>query len=232
MHTKYYDRLENLFTLKSDNLIANEILERGFCYSEFQKKKLLFIGINPSYLSDAQRESHHYCIEDALKGYPKYFAKFKELAKNTKYENDWTYIDLFFFRETDQNKIKYFLEHNIDFIIEQLNITNQIINDVNPELIVVCNSGASNFFGINKKEENNIWMGYDFVFDEEFCVEIVTGLNNKSVIRDRNLTQNTIGKPVLFSSILTYLDVHSKKRLNWIIRKIGDNHTILRNKYL
>ena len=231
MHTKFYNKLEKLFNYHSKNSIVNEILVRGFCYSEFQKKKLLFIGINPSYLSDAKRESHHYNIDEALKGYPKYFGKFKDLVKNSKYEEDWTYIDLFFFRETDQNKIKYLLDHDIDFLIEQLNITNEIINDINPELIVVCNSGASNFFGINKNDNNNIWMGYNFSFDEDFGVEIIRGLHNETILRNITLTNNIIGKPIIFSSILTYLDIHSKKRLNWIIRKVGDNFETLKNKY-
>lgn len=87
-------------------------------------------------------ESHHYCIKKASQEYPKYFGKFQELANKTKYENDWTYIDLFNFRETDQNKIKYFINNDLDFIVEHLKLTNEIINEINPEVIVVCNSGV------------------------------------------------------------------------------------------
>ena len=223
MHREYFNRLENLFNYKSKNENVNQILRRGFCYSEFQRKNLLFVGINPSYLPDAKPESHHYCIKKALQQYPKYFGKFQELVYETKYENDWTYIDLFNFRETDQNKIKFFIDNDLDFIVEHLKLTNEIINEINPEIIVVCNSAASNFFGINEKGRQNVWLGFDFYFNEDFGVEIVNGLKKESILKNTSEIENLMGKPFLFSSILTYLDVHSKKRLNWIIKKIGKN---------
>ena len=231
MHKKYFEKIEKIFNFKSNNEEVNRILSRGFCYSEFQSKKLLFVGINPSYLPDAKIESHHYCVEDALKEYKKYFGKFEELAKGTKYENDWTYIDLFFFRETEQKKIQNLLNNDIDFIVNQLRLTNEIINEINPEIIVVCNSSSSRFFGINKNNDENIWLGYNFTFDNEYCAEVITSLDNNSIIEDKNKIENLIGTPVLFSSILTYQDTHSKKRLNWIIKRVGENITNLKKKY-
>lgn len=223
MYQKYFSRLESLFNYKSKNENVNQILKRGFCYSEFQNNKLLFIGINPSYLPNANIESHHYCIKKASQDYPKYFGKFQELVNKTKYENDWTYIDLFNFRETDQNKIKYFINNDLDFIVEHLKLTNEIINEINPEVIVVCNSGASNFFGINEKQGKNVWLGFDFYFNEDFGVEIMNGIKKESILNNMSEINNLVGKPFLFSSILTYLDIHSKKRLNWIIKRIGEN---------
>ena len=71
MYQKYFSRLESLFNYKSKNENVNQILKRGFCYSQFQNNKLLFIGINPSYLPNANIESHHYCIKKASQDYPK-----------------------------------------------------------------------------------------------------------------------------------------------------------------
>ena len=123
----------------------------------------------------------------------------------TKYENDWTYIDLFNFRETDQNKIKYFINNDLDFIVEHLKLTNEIINEINPEVIVVCNSGASNFFGINEKQGKNVWLGFDFYFNEDFGVEIMNGIKKESILNNMSEINNLIGKPFLFSSILISL---------------------------
>ena len=231
MHKKYFEKIENIFNYKSNNNETTKIINRGFCYSEFNKKKLLFIGINPSYLPNAKLESHYYCVEAALNGYKKYYGKFQELARGTKYESDWTYIDLFFFRETEQNKINNIIDNDIDFIISQLRLSNEIINDINPEIIVVCNSGSANFFGINKTINKNIWLGYDFIFDEDYGIEIITGINHQSIIEKNNIPKNIIGTPILFSSTLTYLDMHNKKRLHWTIERVGKNIMKLKNKY-
>lgn len=231
MHEKYFEKIQSIFNHKSQNTEVNEIISRGFCYSEFTTKKLLFVGINPSYLNGANKSSHHYCVSDAVTAYKKYFGKFQDLVKGTKYESDWTYIDLFFFRETDQNKIQNIISNDIDFIISQLKLTNEIINEINPEIIVVCNSGSANFFGINKKDNQNIWLGYDFTFDKDFGIDVITGISEESILAKKPESENIIYTPVLFSSILTYLDVHSKKRLNWIIDKVGCNIEVLKKKY-
>ena len=224
MFKKYKVELDKIFEYQSDTNSNKEIVERGYCYSEFQKKKLLFIGMNPSFVKESIVGSHSYCIADALTGYNRHYGKFQDLVKETKYEDDWTYIDLFYFRETEQVKIQEIIKYDTEFLINQLEITNEIIKEINPELIVVCNSGASNFIGINKTDdEKNVWLGYDFEFDENFGIEKLIGINKNSILKNVILSNNLKGKPFLFSSTLTYLDKFNKKRLNWIIKKVGDN---------
>ena len=224
MHSKYYEKIQEIFQINSKSAFVNELKNRGFCFSEFQKKKLLFVGINPSYLKDSVNDSHSYSVNDAVNNYKKHYGKFQDLVNKTKYENDWTYIDLFFFRETDQNKVYDIIDTDVDFIIQQLNITHEIINEINPEIVVVCNSGASNFFGINNVDsKNNIWLGYDFKFDDNFGVEVVKSINKKSILITQDKEQKVIGTPFLFSSTLTYLDNFNKKRLKWIIERVGNN---------
>lgn len=231
MYRKYFKEIDRIFQHKSKKEELNEIIKRGFCYSEFEQKKLLFVGINPSYLKDLKPENFHYNVYKAVIDYKKHYAKFLDLLKNTKYEKDWTYIDLFFFRETNQNIISKIINSDIDFIVNQLKLTNKIINEINPEIVVVCNSGASNFFGINKIKEENIWLGYKFTFDKDFGIEVVTNIDEKSILDNTNDLQNIIGKPFLFSSTLNYLDSHNKKRLNWIINLVGENIETIKNKY-
>lgn len=224
MFAKYKNKLVQIFEYQANSTSTKEIIERGFCFSEFQKKKLLFIGMNPSYVKGSIVGSHSYSVADALIGYNRHYGKFQDLVNETKYENDWTYIDLFYFRETEQFKIGEVIKEDVEFIIKQLQITDEIINEINPEIIVVCNSGASNFFGINKVDnKHNIWLGYDFKFDENLGIERIIGINKNSILDSKNISENIFGKPFLFSSTLTYLDNFNKKRMKWIIKKVGEN---------
>ncbi len=153
-----FEELSSIFKYKSNNIQIQEIIERGFVWSKLKKRKLLFIGINPSFPINAIKESYSYHIENAIRDYPSHYKKSTELIDNTTYENDWSYIDLFQFRETNQNKIFDFLKNDPQFIVAQLRLTYKIIQYINPEIIVVCNSRASDFFGINKFESNKKWM--------------------------------------------------------------------------
>ena len=221
-------QLDRIFGYKSKNEKSLQIINRGYCFAEIEFKKLLFVGINPSYLEGYENDSFSYDSQKAVIEYPRYFKKFTSLLDGTDYENLWTYLDIFHFRETNQEKVAHLIENDVEFIIEQLRLTHYIINQLNPELIVVCNSGASNFFGINKihntKENNetNIWLGYDFEFDEEYGIDVIKGINKNSLIIDLDYSK-LIGKPILFTSTLTYQDKFNKKRLNWIINRISKN---------
>lgn len=220
------EQLDRIFEYKSKNEKSLEIINRGYCFAEIEFKKLLFVGINPSYLEGYENNSFSYDSQKAVIEYPRYFKKFTSLIENTVYENLWTYLDIFHFRETNQEKVNHLIDNDLDFIISQLKLTHNIINQLNPEIIIVCNSGASNFFGINKlfdikkNEETNIWLGYDFEFDEDYGIDIIKGINKNSLVKDLDYS-NLIGKPILFTSTLTYQDKFNKKRLNWIINRIG-----------
>ncbi len=222
---KTYAKLSDLFKYKSSHQDLQEIIERGFVASKFKEGKALFVGINPSFMSDAKTESYLYDIDKAVTDYAKHYKGFVDLVQETKYENDWTYIDLFQFRETDQKKINLFVKNDIDFIVDQLRHSHSIIAKLKPEIIIVCNSGASNFFGINKStQENgklsNVWFGYDFLFDDRYGVDILKEKISESIIN--TVDQIGINTPVIFTSTLTYMSRFDKRRLNWQIRTIGN----------
>ncbi|MCG8203234.1 hypothetical protein G1L01_11450 [Tenacibaculum finnmarkense] len=216
-----FAELKRIFSYKSEFKKNSEIIERGFVCSKIKKEKVLFVGINPSFTSDAKVESYQYDIDNAVKEYPRHYAKFTKLIENTDYQNNWTYVDLFQFRETNQKRIVDLIKFDPQFLVSQLRLTHKIICEINPEFIIVCNSGASDFFGINKwKKSNgwqNVWFGYDFEFDENLGIDIIKSKNKESILTSEN---QLLGTPVLFTSTLTYMSRFDKRRLNWQINRI------------
>lgn len=210
--------------------LVSEIASRRFVYSKVERKKVLFVGFNPSYTSDSKPNGNDYepyDLKEAVERYPKHYKKFQDLADECGVGEDWTYIDLFFFRETEQKKIAEILKDDIgvDFICQQLRLTIDLMEKIKPEIIVVCNSGAREFFGIDEDLETKIWMGYNFIFDEKFGVDVISGMNEKSIKKGVKSTE-LIGIPVLFTSTLNYMDRSSKKRLAWQINQILKYHTL------
>lgn len=220
-----FAELSKIFSYKSEIHNNSEIINRGFVCSQIKKGKVLFVGINPSYTSDAKVESYQYDIEKAVTEYARHYSKFPNLIENTAFQNSWTYIDLFQFRETNQKKVADFIKNDPQFLVSQLRLTHKIICEINPELIIVCNSGASDFFGINKLENTkgwqNVWFGYDFEFDKNLGVDIIKSKNKNSILQEEN--EFLFGTPILFTSTLTYMAKFDKRRLNWQINRIAEN---------
>lgn len=223
---EFENKLELIFNKyskseKDNNPILNRIVERSFVYSEVEpNKKVLFVGMNPSY-DESKEYIQSYSVHDDV--YHKYYNKFKETADSLNIENDWTYTDLFYFRETDQKKIYELIaeQDGLKFICEQLRLTINILEEIKPALIVVCNSGARTFFGKERVEDKIVWMGYKFEFNEELGVDKITGIHQQSLKEIK--TTNLCGIPVFFSGMLTgqrALDNGSYERLKWHIKKV------------
>jgi hypothetical protein len=195
---------------------ANPKFENFSNYSFLFPKSLvtnsiLFIGINPSlnkenFLLDSYDLSHR----DNKHPY------FKKMENISSYCNtDWTHLDLFYFRETKQDIITDILKqpNGVAFLWEQLQITDTLIRESKPKIIVVCNALAGTFLGKDKdiKQNKNVWLGYDFYFDDKL-----------GTYRWKNI-------PVFFSGMLSgqrALDKGSFERLQWHIKKaLTDNET-------
>lgn len=221
--TIVFNELSEIFTYKSNCKRNSDIIDRGFVCSQIKKEKILFVGINPSYTANSKTENFQYNIDQAVIDYPRHYSKFHNLIKDTEYKNNWSYIDLFQFRETDQKKINGFIKNDPQFLVNQLRLTHKIICEINPELIIVCNSGASDFFGIKKKmsksnDWENVWFGYNFEFDENTGVDIIRSKNENSILSKED--DFLIDTPILFTSTLTYMSRFDKRRLTWQITKI------------
>ena len=215
--------LEELFSIKTSNNDVQEIINRGYVCANVEPNEILFIGINPSYIKNDKKESFTYDVKQAVNDYPKHYKHFQKLLSNTKYKKKWSYIDLFYFRETDQKKVDLIIKNEISFIVEQLRLTNKIIKQINPKIIIVANSKANNYFGINKLLKNgeytNIWYGLEFEFDTNSGLMKVIGIDDNSIVDNSNY-EFYKDKLFLFTSTLTYMNKFNKERLSWLINRI------------
>ena len=131
-----------------------------------ENNSILFIGLNPSF-SEEQLESSSYKLSQR-NNKSQYFKKFEDISEfcNTK----WSHLDLLFFRETKQTTIDEMMRLDngigVGFIWEQLQISKRIIEACRPKVIVVCNAQAATFLGKNKKGNQNVWLDFNFIPDE------------------------------------------------------------------
>jgi len=203
-----------------------DIAKRGFAFSTLTEgRKVMFVGLNPSYPEGGQPNRFPFDVQQAVVDYKRHFKKFNDLANLCDATDDWNYIDLLFLRETSQPKVMSLLStpRGVDFICKQLQIAFNAIDTANPQLIVVCNRGAQTFFGYDKLETSsqtaNIWAGFEFEFNEDLGVDVIKGIHKRSILSQKTLTP-LIDVPVLFTSTLTYMDAASFKRMAWQMRQI------------
>lgn len=188
------------------------VIKRGFLTSEvIPLRSVLFVGLNPSYVDNTPTDSvNYYSLAQEGNEYKKYFSKFEKIAKSLNLP--LAHIDLLFLREAEQKKIDQILaeKNGVDFIMNQLLISKQILEMAKPNVLVVSNTKARQFLGKDKKENKNVWMGYDFEFDEYIGTDRI--VNEGSTLK---------GVPVFFTSMLSgqrALDNGSYERLNWHIK--------------
>lgn len=221
------ERLKNLykkmFEKYSNSNFKDVLNERGFVFQydeDEEKTELLFIGINPSYTEKHEqgyKYADSYNREDTKTR--QYFKPFWDISeqisdKNSDYNGKWTHIDLLVFRETNQKYIKNTLfkdDAGLDFIMEQLEIAKERLIKIKPKVIIVNNTMARKFLGKDRDGNNDIWMGLDFVFNEEYGTFQVTNLPELEKSH------------FLFTSMLSgqrALDLGSKERLIWQVKRI------------
>jgi len=188
-----------------------------------KKNAILFIGMNPAFSKKRKDEiketeiEFYPIISDEIKDIT-YFEKFKDIASYCG-NAEWTHLDLFFLRETNQDLIEELSFKNVDFLQAQLDISFEIINKATPKIIVVSNSLASEFFGKKKQKHSffdKIWLGFDLDFEKDFNTEIGT---YKIQIAGKDT-------PIIFSGMLSgqrALDLGSLERLKWHIKRISDS---------
>ncbi|HRH58823.1 MAG TPA: hypothetical protein PLS10_14320 [Chitinophagales bacterium] len=227
--------MEEIYSIKDNHLSElNSIFEDENSFGHFnfyklryqsidkiEKNNLLFIGINPSNIDDIKQDSDFYNLSQDNNTYKKFFSKFEDVSKYVKLK--WSHLDLLFFRNTNQNDIDYILHRNtkngVDFIRKQLDISKRILENIQPKIIVVSNAKARLFLGLDKSknkkgEDINVWMGYDFKFDDSIGTYRITNENSK--------LRNT---PIFFTSMLSgqaALDKGSYERLKWHIKFVND----------
>jgi hypothetical protein len=166
---------------------------------------ILFIGLNPSAdkENDKSGKFEVYKLNPNSDNY-KYFKKFDDVSEYCNYP--WTHIDLLYFKETQQSEVSNILNmpNGVGFIWDQLQISKKLIEMASPKLIVVNNTLARTFLGKDKNGNIDVWLNYEFQFDEEIGTYLWNNI------------------PVFFTSMLTgqrALDNGSYERLKWQLKR-------------
>ena len=182
----------------------NDIVDPRFAIEKSIPKgcDVLFIGMNPS---SVKSQSQYY---DPYKINIDYFERLRRFCKDIPLEF-WGHHDIYPIRCTDQKQLikvrKYCKKKGKTFFDSLQDLTKDIIQKVNPKLIVVLNAGASNIF----REMYNINPFPSPSFDKKKGAEIIH-INNRDV-------------PVIFSGMLSgqrALDIGSRVSLQWHIDKV------------
>jgi len=171
--------------------------------------EILFIGINPAFQEELidKKEEELVLHDIKAKGTKKedsyqYFKPFYDFTDN------WDHLDLFFLRETNQNKVKTILGcvRGIilnDFAKKQLDLFEPMVKEINPKIIVVNNALASD---ILKKY---------FLENIDRSMFSIEGFDRISIDGKKI--------PIFFSGMLSgqrALDKESKRRLIWQVNHI------------
>ena len=154
---------------------------------------LLFLGINPSYSpheEDAKDSTAPLFSQyDGGKLHPYYQAIEKFVAKISEgYEpQPWSGIDMLYARDSIQAGVVNYLDlpHGLEFVWEQLQLTQKVLQVAKPKVLIVANRFAAELLGkhrVTRKRrdgtdtEDKVWLGYHFHFDEELgtyrCAEL------------------------------------------------------------
>lgn len=154
------DYLKDLFPI---------LKERGYNYSiNTMQKDILITGINPSFRQDAIDGNCNFELEVIMENsnYDPYWSSLLKIVYDDKFDfrSETAYLDIFYFRETDQNYLKREIlksAEGINFLVDQLTITQNVIEEViKPKLIIVKNKESWAYWG-KLASQGIIWMGYD-----------------------------------------------------------------------
>lgn len=230
---KYLNKIQDLFEKykgKMEDPKLNEILDKGFVSSKPNlDAKILLCGINPS---DNGSQPSHFYFKDLEKA--PYFTTLHGITKDCKDRSSIEYLDLFCFRHKDQMVIWQFAKDSVGlrFVVDHLILTQEIIEDIQPKVILVFNKTAATFFGYHAAPDDanpanqKIWMGYKFedssVTDNMFSAQVkyITGLHEGRM--NTELKETSLrGSKIFFGSYMRYLKNEKKEELRKLIASLS-----------
>ncbi len=197
------------------------LVNRGYreCQNQDQKD-VLFVGLNPP--EDEYRLEPTFDFYDVLDSF------FIKLRKFIKTEagldvNDCAYTDLFYFRQTQYDKfwINEYDKECKSFLIEQLVYTEHKIREIiKPKVIVVLNSDAADYMGLedNYRNESKSWMGYKCDWNRDLGCYVLKEINSDIPEIGSIPVQREIY--ILPASFLSLRSKHIKKLLGWQINRL------------
>lgn len=198
---------------------------RKYIYcNNLMQKDILVTGINPSF-NPRDKDVTTYEFQDIVDNdKPAYYwTLIKEMLRSESDKIDYTqqtaYLDLFYFKETRQDYLRKSILKNplgVQFLVDQLRITQQVIEEIiKPKVIVIKNKESYAYWG-KLSDKGYIWMGYEFEHLERYdCGEVcrIKGfVNSKERILPELAQSNLVGSIVLFSKYEKYLRL--EKRVN------------------
>ena len=222
------------------------VKDRGYIYADPIKADVLITGINPSYrenIDDIKNANTHGSVRYNLD------VEVWKKRNNRKWDNYWgplrkmlvdggidltdkfDYLDLFHFREKDQNKLHKEILKYADgekFLIDELNLTQHIIEEnIKPKLIVVKNKETWAYWGYLYKKKGWVWMGYEFEEIEDYaCGKLcrIKGLLPKDRIAPEIKETYLIGTYVLFAKHINQFTSRNERPtaqlLNELLNKV------------
>lgn len=209
-------------TLSDSKLPENlrEVVKRQFVFCENQveaaKKNLLVVGINPSYRKNELGKELYdaFNFQQIIKSEKRdpYFHKIHDIIPHNKSFN-LLYTDLFYVRQTEQVGLNDFMvaPEGLAFLAEQLRMTQEYIEALKPDLIVIFNKGSWKYWGKNAHRGSNIWMGYEFEKDEKLNCHRIVGITESEAKVNKSIKTTVLqGVPVYFSKFLQFLP-HSER---------------------
>ncbi|MFY8187114.1 MAG: hypothetical protein ACOVLC_04065 [Flavobacterium sp.] len=214
------------------------IKERGFVLSEnFDQKDILITGINPSFRKDADNGYYSFDFQDTLKEekYDNYWGPIKKMLidkeETIDLRNKTAYLDIFYFREKNQIRLKKEILNNhlgIKFLVDQLTITQLTIeNIIKPKLIIVKNKESSAYWGKNSSQ-GIFWMGYklklieNLIFGDLFKI-IGLEETNQRINLDIKETK-LLGCLVLFTEHITQYTKKDKRPTALILNQLLEKY--------
>lgn len=206
----YKDRLDNIWANPNyQNLL--ELRIPPLCAKTTKHDAVLIVGLNPSIAkADEERFVEEYkqkslsdwndCYEDDNHEH-RYFRRFDDLVEGTGYK--FTHIDLLYFRKTSSKSAKWMWGNQRSFIIEQIEISVEIINKVSPKAIIVNNAFACDMLREYEEQTQN----YNI---SDFDKKIGTYWYNETI-------------PIFFSGMIegtAPMDKGTFERLNWHLKYV------------
>lgn len=205
-------RLNEIWSAPYMQTLPAQVKERGYGVNkEITAKDILIIGMNPAYHENEQGSQlwdYNFALQNNTDSY---FSLIHKMLKNEAIDlcSQTAISDLFYFRETNQEFLQKHLINCIPFVVDQVNLTMHIIEDiVRPKLIIVKNKEASAYFGKLYQEKGWVWMGYQFQHiintpSGELC-RIAGLIDSNQRIAPEFKQTNIQGTYVLFTKHLQY----------------------------
>lgn len=227
-------RLAEIWNEDYINLLPSLVKDRGYMFADNVQKDILITGFNPSYREGEPTGVIHGQIskiwyEDK---YDNYWGPIKKILNEEEIDlrDKADYLDIFYFREKEQRFLNDKIlssPSGLKFVIDQLNLTMHIIEDVvKPKLLIIKNKESWAYFGKLYDEKGWVWMGYQFEHIQnmacgELC-RIIGLLNSKERIAPEFQQTNLKGSFVLFTKHINQYTSINERPTPKIVKSILD----------